>query len=285
METTTRDNSTRHGLPVLRNRSGHEGASLLFTARRERQFGAGLLSEAGNDGHYVLFRPSKFFGRILSDRVLQLNEALYHFRNEAADHILFLDGDKLQAYYDELNDWIEKVRDRLVVLTGYCNKGFDGRFQEALESVELSGWEGSEKPTESEEESVQPENASEVSDVEVQPENSLEVSDVEFGVKPDSVDVFEAVRQRNVEVGILTELGREGGWVAFHPCPFYGRLIGEIACTLNDALRRLEGRTSFFVASGEADGVRQYYLELKNGITALRGDLEGIIGFCKRKVV
>ena len=220
----------------------------------------------------MLFRPAKFFGRILSDGVLQLNEALYHFRNEAADHIVFLEGDKLQAYYDELNDWIEKVRDRLVVLTGYCNKGFDGRFQEALESVELSGWEGSEKPTESEEESVQP-------------ENSLEVSEVEFGVKPDSVDVFEAVRQRNVEVGILTELGRDGGWVAFHPCPFYGRLIGEIACTLNDALRRLEGRTSFFVAGGEADGVRQYYLELKNGMTALRGDLEGIIAFCKRKVV
>lgn len=270
----TRDNSTRHGLPVLRNLSGHEGASLLFTARRERQLGAGLLSEAGNDGKYVLFRPSKFFGRILSDRVLQLNEALYHFRNEAADHILFLEGDKLQAYYDELNDWIEKVRDRLVVLTEYCNKGFDGGFQEALESVELSGWEGLEKPTESE-------NEKEL----VQPENSSEVSDVEFGVKPDSVDVFEAVRQRNMEVGILTELGREGGWVAFHPCPFYGRLIGEIACTLNDALRRLEGRTSFFVAGGEAKGVRQYYLELKNGMMALRGDLEGIIAFCKRKVV
>ena len=133
METTTRDNSTRHGLPVLRNRSGHEGASLLFTARRERQFGAGLLGETGNDGNYVLFRPSKFFGRILSDRVLQLNEALYHFRDEAADHILFLEGDKLQAYYDELDDWIEKVRDRLVVLTEYCNKGFDGRLKDALE--------------------------------------------------------------------------------------------------------------------------------------------------------
>ena len=77
---------------------------------------------------------------------------------------------------------------------------------------------------------------------------------MEFGVKPDSVDVFEAVRQRNVEVGILTELGREGGWVAFHPCPFYGRLIGEIACTLNDALRRLEGRTSFFVAQRRGRG-------------------------------
>ena len=89
---------------------------------------------------------------------------------------MFLDGDKLQAYYDELDDWIEKVRDRLVVLTGYCNKGFDGRFQEALENVELSGWEGSEKPTESEEESVQPENSSGVSDVEVQPENSSEAS-------------------------------------------------------------------------------------------------------------
>ena len=272
METTTRDNSTRHGLPVLRNRSGHEGAGLLFTARRERQFGAGLLGETGNDGNYVLFRPSKFFGRILSDKVLQLNEALYHFRDEAADHILFLEGDKLQAYYDELNGWIEKVRDRLVVLTEYCNKGFDGRLKDALEIVELSGWEGSEKAPESERESVSPDNAS-------------EVSDVEFGVKPDSVDVFEAVRQRNVEVGILTELGREEGWVAFHPCPFYGRLIGEIACTLNDALRRLEGRTSFFVASGEAEGVRQYYLKLKSGMTGLRVDLEGIIAFCRRKIV
>ena len=58
----TRDNSTRHGLPVLRNLSGHEGASLLFTARRERQLGAGLLSEAGNDGNMCFFVHRSFLG-------------------------------------------------------------------------------------------------------------------------------------------------------------------------------------------------------------------------------
>ena len=30
--------------------------------------------------------------------------------------------------------------------------------------------------------------------------------------------------------------------------------------------------------------LRRYYLELKTGMTALRGGLEGIIAFCKRKV-
>ena len=60
--------------------------------------------------------------------------------------------------------------------------------------------------------------------------------------------------------------------------------MGEIAYTLNDALRRVEGLTSYYVVDGNGEVLRRYYLELRTGMTALRGDLEGIIAFCKRKV-
>ena len=268
---TTRDNSTRFGLPVLRDRSGHEGAGTLFTARRERQFMRGLLSEAGYNTNYALFRPSRFFARVLGDGVLRLNDALYRFRDEAADHILFLEGERLEAYYGELDDCIEKVRDNLVVLSDFCNKGFDGEFAAALENVDLSASEGPEELPEGGTESVQVVNSSDVS--------------AAVAVEKPKGDVFEAVRKISVEQGILTELGRAEGWVAFHPCPFYGRFVGEIVYSFNDALLRVEGRTSFFIASGNGDALRRYYAELGKGLTGLGRDLEGIMAFCKRKVV
>ena len=60
--------------------------------------------------------------------------------------------------------------------------------------------------------------------------------------------------------------------------------MSEIAYTLNDALRRIEGQTSYYVVDGNGEALRRYYRELRNGMAALRGDLEGVISFCKRKV-
>ena len=271
METTTRDDSTRHGLPVLRDRNGHQGARTLFTARRQRQFLRGLLSEVGNDTNYALFRPGRLFTRVLGDVVLRLNDALYGFRDEAADHILILEGDKLEAYYGELDEYIDKGRDKLVVLTEYCNRGFDGEFAEVLENVDLSGSEGSEELKKGEGGPAQAGNSSDVS--------------AALSVGKSKKDVFEAARQISVEQGILTELGRAEGWVAFHPCPFYGRFVGEIVYAFNDALLRVEGRSSFYIANGNGEVLRRYYMELGKGLMALRRDLEGIMAFCKRKVV
>ena len=60
--------------------------------------------------------------------------------------------------------------------------------------------------------------------------------------------------------------------------------MSESAYTLNDALRRMEGHTSYYTVDGNGEVLRQYYRELKNGMTALRRDLEGIVAFCKRRV-
>ena len=72
--------------------------------------------------------------------------------------------------------------------------------------------------------------------------------------------------------------------MAFQPCPFYGRFMSEIAYTLNDALRRMEGQTSYYVVDGNGDVLGRYYRELKSGMALLRRDLEGIIAFCGRQV-
>ena len=243
----TRNNQGRYGMPMLRERSGHENVEDLFSPRRERQFHDGLLGAAGYNSKYLLFRPSSSFVRDFGDVVLRLNMALYEFRRLSADHALLLDGDRLQAHYDELNGRVDKTRDRLVVLMDYCNKGFDGNWEETLDGT----WPAADAPP-----------------------NTL----AEDG------DVFDSTRRRGVESDLLTEAGREAGWVALRPCPFYGRLMGEIICTFNDALIRAEARMGADIEAGKAREVRQYRLELRKGMTALRADVEAIIEFCQRKV-
>ena len=244
----TQSNAARFGRPMYRDRRGHEGGGQLYIARRERDFTRGLLSEMGHSNDYLVFQPSGFFVRVLGDGVLRLNEALSDFRSQALDHVLSLEGAALQTYYGELERRIEATRDRLFDLTEYCNKGFDGQFREALTGIE---------PTSA---------ASEVS------------------AEPDGgADVFEGLRRRNVDQGILTDFGRDQGCVAFQPCPFYGRFMSEIAYTLNDALRRMEGQTSYYIVDGNGEVLRRYYQKLKSGMAALRGDLDGIIAFCRRK--
>ena len=157
----------------------------------------GCWARAGYNSKYLLFRPSSSFVRDFGDVVLRLNMALYEFRRLSADHALLLDGDRLQAHYDELNGRVDKTRDRLVVLMDYCNKGFDGNWEETLDGT----W-----PT----------------------------ADAPAAPLAEDGDVFDAARQRGVESDLLTEAGREAGWVALRPCPFYGRLMGEIICTFND---------------------------------------------------
>ena len=276
-------NAARFGRPMYRDRRGHEGGGQLYIARRERDFTRGLLSEMGHSNDYLVFQPSGFFVRVLGDGVLRLNAALSDFRSQALDHVLSLEGDALQAHYAELNARIEDTRDRLFDLTEYCNKGFDGQFREALASIGVAAEEpeggtepdggakpfapSSAAPAAPESEMVEPAAASEAAAV----------------VPAAAPGVFERLRRRNLEQGILTDFGREQGCVAFQPCPFYGRFMSEIAYTLNDALRRMEGQTAYYIVDGNGEELRRYCLELKNSMAALRGDLDGIIAFCRRK--
>jgi len=256
---------------MYRDRRGHEGGGQLYIARRERDFTRGVLSEMGHSNDYLVFQPSGFFVLVLGDNVLRLNAALSEFRGQALDHVFSLEGDTLQGHYSELEQRIEKTRDRLFDLTEFCNKGFDGRFAEALDGIEPTAAEASEA-------SAEPEGGA------TEPAISTRASTAVPAAAPGGGDVFEGLRRRNVEQGILTDFGRGQGCVAFQPCPFYGRFISEIAYTLNDALRRMEGQTAYYIVDGNGEVLRRYYLELKSRMAALRGDLDGIIAFCRRKV-
>ena len=46
--------------------------------------------------------------------------------------------------------------------------------------------------------------------------------------------------------------------------------MSEIPYTLNYALRRLEGQTSYYIVDGIGEVLWRYYLQLKDGMTALR---------------
>jgi len=271
---------------MYRDRRGHEGGGQLYIARRERDFARGLLSEKGHGNDYLVFQPSGFFVRVLGEGVLRLNAALSDFRGQALEHVLSLEGDALQAHYAELEARIEETRDRLFDLTEYCNKGFDGQFREALAGIEaaerLEGGtesEGGADPT-----ATSPGALPEPEDASAEDATSSQAATTVPAAAPGDADVFAGLRRRNVEQGILTDFGRDQGCVAFQPCPFYGRFMSEITYTLNDALRRMEGQTSYYIVDGNGEVLRRYYLELQSGMTALRGDLDGIIAFCRRKV-
>jgi len=241
-----------------RERDGHTGGGQLFLVRREADFERGLLSDKGRDNNFLAFRPSNLFMRVLGDDVLRFNDALFEFRDRSIDQLLAFDDDALQAHYGELNRRCEAVRDRLQALIEYCNKGFDRLLDEALEMAEKWALQ-------------KPEGA----------EDGLAAMKA-FG--PSGPDVYEAVRLRNVDDGVLTEQGSKQGYVAFKSCPFYGRVVGEIVYTFNEALRRVEGRNAQYIQEGQVKEVRRYVVGLMRGMTLLRGEMEEVVTFCRAEV-
>ena len=237
-----------YGRPMERDRDGHGGGADLFVVRREAHFGRGLLSERGYNDSYLLFRPSSLFKLEVGDGVLRLNEALSGFRGRIVEDMLALGQEGLKGHYAELNRRVEVVRDRLLNVIKCCQKGFDGLFTEVLDA------EGAQEQGQFEQEQA--------------------------GTEPGVSQVFEAVRKRNVQEGILTDLGYERGYVAFRPCPFYGRVVGEIVYTLNDALQRMEGRLPYYVAGGGEELVLRYSGRLRKDMGALRAELEDVVEYC-----
>ena len=175
----------KFGKPMERERDGHTGGGQLFMVRRETNHQLGVLSAKGHSDNYLAFRPSNQFMRNLGDDVLRLNDALFDFRGQAVEHLMVFDDDELQAHYGELNKRFEVVRDRLLTLTTYCNKGFERQMDDALEIAEK--WA---------------EELSEVRD-EGLPEMKA------FG--PLGPDVYEEVRQRNLEDGNSDGIGEQAG--------------------------------------------------------------------------
>ena len=248
----------KFGRPMERERDGHTGGGQLFVGRRAVDFEAGVLTEKGHGGNYLAFRPSNLFMRVLGDDVLGLNDALFEFRGRAVDQLMVMDDDGLQGHYGELSKRSEVVRDRIQVLTEYCNKGFDRLLEDALELAQA--WTG---------------------------QKAEGGEDGSTGMKafgPLGPDVYGTVRQRNVEEGVLTEPGSEQGYVAFKACPFYGRVVGEIVYTFNDALRRVEGRTPQYIQEGLVKEVRRYYVDLMMGMKLLRGEMDEVVTFCRAGV-
>ena len=248
----------KFGRPMERDRDGHTGGGQLFMVRRESAMRSGVLSTKGHSDNYLAFRPANFFMRILGDDVLRLNEALFDFRARGVEHLVLMDDNGLQAYYGELRRRMEVIRDRVAGLVAYCNKGFDGRLEDAREMAEK--W------------------ASEAGEDAAGGAQEMKA----FG--PLGPDVYESVRQRNVEEGVLTEAGSAEGFVAFRSCPFYGRVVGEIVFSLNDALRRVEDRTPQYIASGQVEAVREYYVGLMRGMKPLRAEIDEALTFCRGEV-
>ena len=248
----------KFGRPMERDRDGHTGGGQLFMVRRESALQAGVLSTKGHSDNYLAFRPSNFFMRVLGDDVLRLNEALFEFRGQGIEHLVLMDDDGLAEHYGELKRRFEVIRDRVGGLVEYCNKGFDGMFDGARETADKWAAESGEDVSGGAQEMKS------------------------FG--PLGPDVYGSVRQRNVEDGVLTEAGSGEGFVAFRSCPFYGRVVGEIVYTFNDALRRVEDRTPQYIAGGQVEAVRGFYVGLMRGMKALRSEMNEALAFCQGKV-
>ena len=264
--------------PMHRDELARQGGGRLFYLRRERDLARGLLSARGHGNDYLVFQPSKYFVRILGDRLLRLNEALSEVRGQGAELIPSVGVARLQAHYAELDRLIEAARDKLAGLIDYCHKGYTGRFREALEGIESGRCEpthiGYTRTIRASRETagVQP---SDLSDTHIVAATAKAVAARTFSTPCGSATSTKASSP---------SFGRDQGCVAFQPSPFFGRFLGEIAYSLNDALRRLEGNTSYYVMSGDGDTLQNYYLGLEGGLAAVGGHLDGIIGCCRRKV-
>jgi len=259
---------------MQRDELARQGGGRLFHLRRERDLARGLLSARGHGNDYLVFQPSIYFSRVLGDRLLRLNAALCDVREQGAELMPSVGVDRLHAHYGELEQLIEAARDRLAALIRYCHKGSAGRFGEAFEGFE-SGSGTDESDT-----SIEP-GAEETG-----PAPTTASSDTSTGAAAagTAAGVFDALRQRHFEQGILTEFGRDKACVAFQPSQFFGRFLGEIAYSLNDALRRLEGNTAYYVLCGDGNALQRYYLRLEGDLAKLGADLDGIIACCIRKV-
>ena len=245
----------RFGRPMEREKDGHTGGGQLFLLRRETDFHGGILSEKGYNNNYLAFRPSNLFMRVLGDDVLRLNAALFEFRSQAVGQLMVLDDEAVEAHYGELNRRAEVVRDRIQSLIEYCNKGFDRLLDETLQMAEA--W------------------------ARQTPEAGEDGQTAMKAFGPLGPDVYEAVRRLNASDGVLTEVGSEQGYVAFKACPFYGRVLGEIVYTFNEALRRVEGRTPLYIQEGQVKEVRRYVVGLMRGMKLLRGDVEEVVKLCR----
>ena len=143
----------------------------------------------------------------------------------------------------------------MAVLVEYCNKGFDGLFDDAQEMA--GQW------------------------VAGAGDDAGGASREMKSFGPLGPDSYDSVRQRNLDEGVLTEAGSAEGFVAFRSCPFYGRVVGEIVYTLNDALRRVEDRTPQYIAGGQVEIVRRYYVGLMRGMKPLRAEMDDALKFCR----
>ena len=266
---------------IQRQAPGFQGGGRLFYLRRERDLARGLLSPKGRGNDYLVFQPSKYFARIIGDRIFRLNEALSEVRAQGAKLIPSMGVARLQAHYADLDQLIEAARDRLESLIDYCHKGSTGRFREALEGnkPDLSQARTAVGLSDLLDESGAPKHSG-ARHSEPSEDGGVE----EATATAAGTDVFDALRQRHFEQGILTEYGRDQGCVAFQPCPFYGRFLGEVVYSLNDALRRLEGNTSYYVMIGDSESLQSYYRRLEGSLMEVGRNLDGIIGWCEQNL-
>lgn len=248
----------KFGKPMERESDGHDGGGSVIGPRRAAHLAAGIMTKEGHDNGFLAFRPSSVFMRVLGADILAFNDGLVEFRGVGVDHLMAWDDEGVNRYYGELKRRMEVVRDRLEALMECCNEGYDGQMDEALKVAQT--WV-SQKAGDGE-------------------DSSADMN----GSGPPPGDVYAAIRQRNVDAKVLTELGSEEGYVAFRPCPYYGRVVGEIVYLFNDALRRVEGRTAQYIHRGQVDEIRRYYAGLMAGMKLLRGEMEDVVAFCRRGV-
>ena len=269
---TTRINPVSSAMQ--RDELGRQGGGRLFHLRRERDLARGLLGARGHGNDYLVFLPSTYFARILGDRLLRLNEALSDVRGQGVELISSVGVAKLQAHYSELDQLIEAARDKLAALIRFCHRGSTGRFREALEAIEP-------EPARDAPDTVDQSGGAGLAGVQLSGSSGADSGAAAAGTV---AGVFDALRQRHFEQGILTGFGRDQGYVAFQPSQFFGRLLGEIAYSLNDALRGLEGNTAYYVMCGDGDEQKSYYQGLEGALVKLGADLDGIIDYCRREV-
>ena len=201
--------------PMQRDVLARQGGGRLFYLRRERDLACGLLSARGHGNDYPgVPSRQRYFVRIIGDRLLRLNEALSDVRGQGAELIPSVGGRQAAS---ALRGTGPAHRggprpagrpDRLL------QQGLHGPFP-GSPGGHCGGAPRCRDPTD---------ESGEAGTTAGQPSDAVQAP---AAAKVDGAAIFDALRQRHVNQGILTEYGRDQGCVAFQPSPFFGALHGR----------------------------------------------------------
>ena len=224
------------------DRAAQEGGGQVFASRRQRDVVRNLLTQFGARNDYVSFFPARVFMRYLGPYVRRLNEAFETLKKEHPDALALGLYAELREHDSGLRKEVQAARELLVQVVQYCEKGFEGDYENALAMDFLA--------------------------------NVPEIPDRRQA--PVWEDHFKGERDALAQAGVLTSLGVREGLYAYKPCVFFGRFLADLTIVSNEWMLRAENNAAQNMMSG-GEPLGRFFERLDDVCAHVAGGLDRVI--------